>query len=291
MADAPLDQASGLRRLLGKHPVRIVTVVGGKRGIGRTAVVVNVAAALTRIGRSVMVLDQNQGRSTAAAYLDVHPERDLQDVLEGRAQLPQVVETGAGGVRLVRGAAAFHTLGNLSQPEEERLTQAFSCMEPKIDFILVDAPAGDAIQTPSPSLSAQEVILVVSPQGESITSAYALIKRLSWDFARRRFHIVVNRVRSGAQADALFDNLASTAKRFLGLELEFCGAMPEDPAIRESLRLRRPIIDTHPNAMAAIGCRLIAGVMDQWSHIEEDCSPDYVQNLVGNNQFTTLSEN
>jgi flagellar biosynthesis protein FlhG len=287
----PVDQASGLRRLLARTPVRSVTVVGGKSGIGRSAILVNVAAALSRSGRSVLVLDQNQGRSTAAAYLGIHSAKDLKEVIEGRLNLTDIVVTGMGGVRLISGTHAFHTPGNLPQTEEQRLTQAFSRMEPKVDFLLVDAPAGDAIHTPSSSLAAHEVVVVVSPQRESITSAYALIKRLSWDFARRRFHIVVNRVRSGTQADALFDNLSFTAKQFLGLELEFCGAVPEDAAMREAVRLREPVIDSHPNAMSAIGCRLIAGVMAQWSYPGEGHHGGFVRRPFEHNPLTTMSEN
>jgi flagellar biosynthesis protein FlhG len=265
--------------------------VGGKRGIGRSAVLVNVAAALTSMGRSVLVLDQNDGRSTAAGYLGVNSVNDLKEVIEGRLNLADIVVTGMGGVRLINGARAFHALGNLPQTEEQRLTRAFSHMEPKVDFILVDAPANEAIHTPSATLAAQEVILVVSPQPESITSAYALIKRLSWDFARRRFHIVVNRVRSGAQADALFDNLSSTARRYLGLELEFCGAVPEDVALRDALRLRQPVITVRPNAMSAIGCRLIAGVMAQWSYPVEDRLAGLATRPFERSRLTTMSEN
>lgn len=291
MLELPFDQASGLRRLLARDAVRSVTVVGGKSGIGRSVLLVNVAAALSRLGRSVAVLDQNQGRNSAAAYLGLDQGQDLKEVIEGRLDLSDIVKTSAAGVRLICGAHAFHVLGNLPQPEEERLARAFSRMEPKVDFILVDAPAGDAIQTPSCSLAAQEVILVVSPQPDSITSAYALIKRLAWDFARRRFHIVVNRVRSGAQADALFDNLATTAKRFLGLKLEFCGAVPEDAALRDAVRMRRPVIDVYPNAMSSIGCRLIAGAMDQWSYPGEDRQAGFAQRLVRGGHLTTMSEN
>ena len=58
-SDGGVDQAEGLRRLLVGSQTQVVTVVAGRAGMGRTSATVNLAAALVRSGKDVLVLDEN----------------------------------------------------------------------------------------------------------------------------------------------------------------------------------------------------------------------------------------
>lgn len=283
------DQSAGLRRLLSRNLVRSVTLVGGKGGIGRTAVLTNIAVALARQGRSVLLLDQNQGRSAASARLGLSQGRDLLEAIERDVALEEILQQGPNGLRVMAGAQAFQLLGSLSPAEEEKLGRAFERLSPRLDYILVDAPAGDAIQTPSLSLASQEVIVMVSPHTESVTRAYSLIQRLSWDFARRRFYILANGVRSSEQGSILFDNIARTARLFLNLSLEYLGCIPDDDALRKSCRVRQPVNTLFPDSPAAIACAMLADAIDQWPYPGEDCLDEFVQRLIQPSRFPVLS--
>jgi flagellar biosynthesis protein FlhG len=277
---AATDQSAGLRRLLARKLVRSVTLVGGKPGIGRTAVLSNVAVALARLGRSVLLLDQNGGRACAAARLGLSPGRDLAEVIERGLPLEEAIVHAPEGLRVLRGARAFDLLGNLPPAAEERLGQAFERLQPRLDYILVDAPAGDAVHTPSLSLGSQEVIVMVSPHPESVTRAYALVERLSWDLARRRFYILANGVRSPEQGGILYDNIARTARALLNLQLEYLGCVPEDDALRKACRLRQPVSRLFPASAASVACAVVADAIDQWPFPGEDCLDGDVQRLL-----------
>jgi flagellar biosynthesis protein FlhG len=282
--------SDALHRLLSRDFIRSVTMVGARSGVGRTVALTNIAGALAGQGRSVLLLDQNRGRGSTVELLGLSPGRDLLDVIEGRAALADVLLTGPRDLRVVSGAQAFQLLGSLPPAEEEVLTRAFRSLRPRIDYILVDAPAGDAIQTPSLSLASQEVIIMVSPRTESITGAYSMLKRLSWDFAKRRFHILANRVRSAEQGEALYENIARTARRFLNLSLEYLGAIPEDDALRKACRRHQLVIESFPRSSAAIACRMIADLIDQWPYPGEDCLDSFVQRLVRSTRGSPVSE-
>ncbi len=283
------EQSAGLRRLLSRNFVRSVTLVGGKGGIGRTAVLTNVAVALARQGRSVLLLDQNQGRAAAFARLGLSQGRDLLEVVERDVALEEILQQGPDGLRVMSGAQAFQLLGSLSPAEEEKLGRAFERLSPRLDYILVDAPAGDAIQTPSLSLASQEVIVMVSPHTESVTRAYSLIQRLSWDFARRRFYILANGVRSSEQGSIRFDNIARTARLFLNLSLEYLGCIPDDDSMHRACRLRRPVATLFPDSPAAVACAMLADAVDQWPYPGEDCLDKFVQRLIQTSRFPVPS--
>ena len=284
------DKSAGLRRLLSRNFVRSVTLVGGKEGVGRTVVLSGIATALSRLGRSVLLLDQNPGRSSAIARLGLSRGRDLAEVIERDCALESIVQHGADGLRLVSGARAYDLMGSLSTAQEEKLARAFEQLVPRVDYLLVDSPTGDALHSPSLSLASQEVVVMVSPQPESMTAAYSLIRRLSWDLARRRFHIVANRVRSEEQGAILFENIARTARGYLNLTLDYLGCVPEDDAMRKAARLRQPVNRLFPGAPAAVACGMIADAIDQWPFPVEDCLDDVVQRLLHPHRITALSE-
>ena len=68
MAEAHRDQAAGLRRLFGRKPPRIVTFAAGSVGVGKSILVANLAAALARQGKEILVLDENTKKNVASCF-------------------------------------------------------------------------------------------------------------------------------------------------------------------------------------------------------------------------------
>tara|TARA_R110000822_G_scaffold194409_2_gene332712 strand:+ start:907 stop:1110 length:204 start_codon:yes stop_codon:yes gene_type:complete len=57
MADAPLDQASGLRKMTHiPKPVKVIAIASGKGGVGKTNVTVNIGVALATQGKKSFYL-------------------------------------------------------------------------------------------------------------------------------------------------------------------------------------------------------------------------------------------
>ena len=78
-----VDQAEGLRRLLVSNQTRVITVVAGKSGVGRTSMTINLAAALARSGKDVLVLDENHAPNNLLDRLGLYARHDLLDVIQG----------------------------------------------------------------------------------------------------------------------------------------------------------------------------------------------------------------
>lgn len=101
MSDATTDQASGLRQMVKPRPIRVIAVTGGKGGVGKTNVSINLAVALADMGKRVMILDADLGLANIDIALGLHPEYDLSHVLRGERSLSEVVLEGPAGVRVV----------------------------------------------------------------------------------------------------------------------------------------------------------------------------------------------
>lgn len=275
--------------MFARNLVRTVTLTAGKAGTGRSSIAANLACALARRGQSVCVLDQNGGRRGVADHLGVRVQHDLADVVRRDRALGDIIVSGPEAIRFVVAVEATRLLGSLPAEEELRLVKTFGALEPAIDMLLVDAPSAETDSAPCYSLAATEVIVVVSGAAEAITEAYALIKRLSWDFARRRFHVLVNRVRTAEQAEAIFTNLDRTAERYLGVKLSSLGFIPDDDSLRKATRLKQAVVSAFPEAPSAIALRTVAETVMQWPYAGEDCLDGFVQRLVQASRIASLS--
>jgi flagellar biosynthesis protein FlhG len=206
-ADAtPGDQAQGLRKPRVK-PVRVIAVSGGKGGVGKTSVSVNLAVALADAGRQVMLLDADLGLANVDVLLGLSPRFTLADVIEGRCTLEDTLLEGPHGLAVVPASSGKRSMAELSAPEQVGLIRAFSELDRDIDVMVVDTAAGIHDSVLTFAQAAQDVILVVCNEPASITDAYALIKVLSRERGVSRVHIIANMVRSPAEGRELFDKL------------------------------------------------------------------------------------
>lgn len=282
MADAMQDQAEGLRRLLADDFVRIVTLTSGKRGVGKTSALINLAVALAKRGKQVMILDEHQGEDSVVGMLGLTPYYNLTHVLRREHSLEQVMLSGPEGISVVPAGKSVQALASLDTRDLEWLAGSFAQLAHPVDVVLVDAVAGVASNVLPLSLAAQELVVVVDPQPSSMTDAYALIKVLNQGFARRNFHIVVNRVASPEEAGVVFNNMAKVARRFLKVSLDFMGFVPLDEKMHRATQLGRTVVDAFPASIAAQAFRNLADRMEQWPHPESEQGQleEFMQRLV-----------
>ena len=264
MDDVLQDQAEGLRRLLARDSVRVVTLTSGRTGVGKTNIVTNLAAALAKRGRHVLVLDEQQGKGGIETLLGLSMHYDLMHVIRREKTLEEVMLHGPEGVDIVAAGDGLRVLGELGQEDQDWLVQSFRQVSKSVDVVLVDAVAGIASNVLPLSLASQEIVIVVTQHPSSITDAYALIKVLNQRFAIRRFHILASKVQNEAEAQVLFKNMAEVAERFLDVSLDFMGYVPFDEKMKQAARICRPVVDAFPKAASAKSVRELAEAMEQW---------------------------
>ena len=94
------DQADGLRRMNSPRPVKVITVTGGKGGVGKTNVCANLAIAMAQLGRRVMILDADLGLANVDVLFGLQPQLNLSDVVRGDHDLEEIILDGPSGVRI-----------------------------------------------------------------------------------------------------------------------------------------------------------------------------------------------
>jgi RimJ/RimL family protein N-acetyltransferase/Mrp family chromosome partitioning ATPase len=166
-----------LRQALGAG--QVIAVTGGKGGVGKTSVAVNLATALGSTGKRVMLLDGDLGLANVDVFLGLSPGHTMAHVICGERTLEEIIVESQYGVSVVPGASGIAELANLPSCVHLQLVQAFSALTARVDTLIVDTAAGIAHSVLQFTQAAQHVLLVVCDEPASMTDAYALAKVLS----------------------------------------------------------------------------------------------------------------
>lgn len=263
MAKPLIDQAEGLRRLVGAGTMQIIPVMSGSRGSGKTTAVANIATALAGMGRDVLVIDDGAGAAGACAGLGITLERCLTDVMAGRCALDDVITQGAGGVRALSMGQRYRAMTEGSSRLPVPLDVWASQVQPAPDVVLVDLPGGIPPLSQD-CLRKAEVVVAMLPGSESIMSGYALMKRLSRDQGVGRFHVLINRLTRPEDGADIARNVIDTAAEFLGVEVSYLGAIPDDERLTQAGKFSQPVVEVYPVAAASRQFRRVAEGLLRW---------------------------
>ncbi|HZO22415.1 MAG TPA: MinD/ParA family protein [Steroidobacteraceae bacterium] len=246
------------------QPVRVIAVTGGKGGVGKTSVSVNLATALAASGKRVVLLDGDLGLANADVFLGLSPRYTLAHVISGERTLDEVLISAPQGFHVVPAASGAADMANMSEAEHLGLVQAFSSLAAKVDVLIVDTAAGIAHSVLQFSQASQHVVVVVCDEPASLTDAYALVKVLSRNHGVTRFQVLANQIRVPGSGAELFRRFELVASRFLEVVLEFAGEIPEDEYLRRSVREQRPVFDAYPSCPASRAFKKLAARAETW---------------------------
>lgn len=263
-SDLPDDQAKGLRRRQKSSPVKVISVTGGKGGVGKTNIAANLAVAMAMLGRRVMILDADLGLANIDVLFGLQPKLNLSDVINDDKSLDDIIVEGPAGVMVVPGASGLSEMAELTPAHHAGIVHAFSDLKAGIDTLLVDTAAGIADNVLRFAEAAHEVLVVVCDEPTSITDSYAIIKLLSTERGVDKFRIVTNMTRQGADGTGLFQKLLRVTDRFLNVSLDHAGSIPFDDRVWRSVQLQTPVLTAFPNSLAASALKKLAQRADSW---------------------------
>ncbi len=246
------------------HPVQVVAVTGGKGGVGKTNVSINLSLALADLGRRVALLDADLGLANIDVLLGLTPKNNLADVIRGDCPLSDIILNGPGGVGVIPASSGTQSMVSLSSQEHAGLIHAFSDIGNQLDVLIIDTAAGISDTVVSFVRAAQEVLLVVCDEPSSITDAYALIKLLNRDYNMFRFRVLANMTRSVQEGQKLFNKLTQVTDRFLDVTLQYVGHIPFDESVRKAVQKQRAVYQLFPRSKASLAFKALAQKVDVW---------------------------
>lgn len=242
------------------HP-HITAITSGKGGVGKTFVAANLAAALARSGKRVLVLDADLGLANLDVVLNLYPKITLHDVFTGTSTLAEAILPAPGGFSVLLAGSGMVEYSRMTAEVREKLQALVAEVAPMFDHVLLDTGAGISDVVLYTVSLAGEVLVVATPEPTSLTDAYATIKVLATTQGRRRVFLLVNQVRRPGEGRTVRAQLQQVVDRYVNplldadsgpVRLELMGEIPVDPAVREAVQRRQLLLETMPGTAAAM---------------------------------------
>ncbi len=180
----PLPEEPPPRPVIAARPRgarRVISVGGGKGGIGKSLVSANLGIELARRGKRVVLVDADLGGANLHTTLGIDlPRRTLSDFIERRvARIEDVVTpTGIPNLSLVSGALDHLDAANPRHAQKMRFLRHVQQMD--VDYAVLDLGAGTHTNVLDFFLVSDHGVLVLVPEPTAVENAYRFVKAAFW---------------------------------------------------------------------------------------------------------------
>jgi flagellar biosynthesis protein FlhG len=229
----------------------ILAVAGSKGGVGKSSLIVNVAVALARWGRKILLVDGDLALANLDVLLGLAPAYTIEQLLSGEASLEEVLVEGPAGIRILPAASGIPELAGVDMARRARLLGALVEASRLVDDTLVDTGPGLAETTLGLQLAAAKILLVTTPEPTSLVDAYATLKVLWSADPDKSIDLVINAADGDEDAAAAFEQIARISRHFLGRAPTLLGVVYRDAKVAEAVRCQRPLLELFPDSPAA----------------------------------------
>jgi MinD-like ATPase involved in chromosome partitioning or flagellar assembly len=223
----------------GPTDTRFLVVCSGIDGVGKSSLSINLAIALASGGKRVCVLDTDSGIGNVHHQLGISADYTLLNVARQDCNLRDAMRSGPGGINLLHDGGYHAQVDSLPDAQHRQLLQQLRNRGQDFDLVLIDSTASNA---PEPWLAiADSLLIVLAPQSHCLGESFALLSHLELSAREKPMHVVVNRSKGPGQAKQIFEKFSSAVRKYLGIDLHYCGHIAYDDNIRNSAALQYPV--------------------------------------------------
>jgi flagellar biosynthesis protein FlhG len=264
LSERRLSRKPPKKRLKDKMPTartRVLAITSGKGGVGKTNIVANLGYALSKMGKKVLILDADLGLGNLDVLLGLTPSYNISHVISGQKSIPEIIKSGPGGMSILPASSGVQELTQLSRQQQAGVMRELDHHVGSFDFMLIDTAAGISTNVMYFNISAQEIMVIVTPEPASITDAYALMKVMALKYSEKYFKLIVNSAENRREAEEVHRQLSLVADRFLNITIEYFGYIPVDKNVLKGIRHQKLVGDMFPGSEASRCFSLLAKKM------------------------------
>ena len=145
-------------------------------------------------------------------------------------------------MKLIPGGSGVLELLNLDSQKRWEIIRSLDTLKDDLDILIVDTPAGASDASIEFSAACDAVVIVLVPEPTSFMDAYSFIKALYLEKKFDSVSIVVNLAKNEKAAKKSFDSFKKIVTKFLNVDMQFAGWLPESKAVAGSIIARKPAV-------------------------------------------------
>jgi len=236
-----------------KKFLKTIAVASGKVGVGKTTVAVNLAIAMNKLGRKVMLMDTDFCLRNIEILLHFPQKCHIQHLLNKELSLKDILVEGREGINSLSTGHGPRKLTVLTEFQRLNILNAIDGYTTDCDVLLIDTASGISEKIAFFCSAAQEIIILASPEHTSIDDAAELINVLYGRYQEKQFHVLVNLAKNAEEALEVFRRLSLATEPFQSISLDYLGNLPFDESVPAAVQAQRAFVDLYPWCPASRG--------------------------------------
>lgn len=216
---------------------RIIGVVSGKGGVGKTTVAANISALLSLNNIPSILLDGDFYNPSIGFHFGMwHQEAGLQTVLDKKAKFTEVISIyNTTGLRLI-----LSSLNYFKNVKVENLRDVVSRLD--YEYVIIDSPPALSETVEAIIDVCTDLFVVVTPDIPSVASAKKIVQLARNKNIKLTF--LLNRV-SNTRYELHPKEIEETLNSKISI------IIPEDIWVPASISLRTPVVISYPHSPSA----------------------------------------
>lgn len=209
---------------------RVIACMSGKGGVGKTSSVINIGAALHKLGKDVVIIDGNLTTPNIGIYLGV-PVVDisLHNILKEKRDLRDGMYLHSSGMKVIPASISVEDLGHVN----------LSSLRRKLDVLeeevaLLDSAAGLGREAIEVLEACDELLIITNPELSAVTDALKTIK-VAEEFGKPIIGVVINRYTKDAEMN--IENIEEM------LEVPIIAIIPDDKQMKKAHKEKMAIVN------------------------------------------------
>ena len=231
---------------------RIIGLISGKGGVGKTSLSVNLGIGLNQLGKEVTIVDADFSASNLGVHLGRydHPVK-IQDVLHDEADASSAIFRHPSGIKVISSSNEIDQV----EPDVSSLRDILETAAKDSDYVLVDCPPGLDTTVEHIMEACDELMIITMPTQTAGINAAQIIEKAK----QKRQPIlgtIINKVSDNPEKELVEREVEMMT------ESDTLAKIPYDEKMKESLFHNSPLLLYEPLSEASLEIKELAAKME-----------------------------
>lgn len=241
-----------------KSQKKLISILSGKGGVGKSVIVYNLADTIARMGKQVLVVDADVNFGNQHVLANMNVDYGFRQFAKGHLSLKEAVVKISQRVSLLASVNSIGLFEEIDIPAIANCINKIRTDTEDFDVVLIDHSSGVNKHSSVMAYGSDIVLTVLVPELTSISDSYGLFKYLHDINADLDCRSLVNRAETSEEAEYIYAKLCAVAERFVESIPKYFGYLKENDDVRKAVASQKTVFESNPNSEVLIELNVLA---------------------------------
>ncbi len=258
------EQVNHIKELVNSRSAgnsQIIAVTSGKGGVGKSNIAVNLAIALARLGKKVVLVDADTNLANIDILLGISPKFNFLNYVLDDIPIQKILIKHKSGISIIPNSSGNHHWYELKESLNNRIFELFIKLKKDFEYIIADTSGGLLPLSIDIAIHADKVLLIATSEPTAINDSYAMIKILNSIKKDICIELLLNMVTTPSEVTDVYQRLSLVLEHFLNTDIGIAGYVLLDNNVRLAVNLQEPFLLQYNDSIASKNIQNIAEIL------------------------------